>query len=182
VILSVAFVAGCMVAVATNLFAEQAAPAVKQGQRAVERVAVAPSKPEGPAESAAHAGPGDWNQWGGTPARNNAPEGTNIPSEWEIGKFDKKTGEWDRSTSKNIKWVARLGSQSYGNPVIANGKVFIGTNNGAGYLKRYPAATDLGCLLAFNDADGKFLWQDSSEKLPTGFVNDWPLMGICCAP
>src|SRR5690606_16656917 len=37
-------------------------------------------------------------------------------------------------------------------------------------------------LLALNDADGSFLWQDSSEKLPTGFVNDWPLMGICCAP
>ena len=78
--------------------------------------------------------------------------------------------------------MARLGSQTYGNPVVANGKVFIGTNNGAGYLKRYPAEVDLGVLLCFDEADGKFLWQDSSEKLPTGRVNDWPLQGICCTP
>ena len=48
--------------------------------------------------------------------------------------------------------------------------------------KRYPADVDLGCLLCFDDADGKFLWQHSSEKLPTGRVHDWPLQGICCAP
>src|SRR5262249_34859070 len=61
-------------------------------------------------------------------------------------------------------------------------KIWVGTNNGAGWLKRYPAETDLGCLLCFNEEDGKFLWQHSSEKLPTGRVHDWPLQGICCAP
>ncbi|HEX7447428.1 MAG TPA: PQQ-binding-like beta-propeller repeat protein, partial [Pirellulales bacterium] len=71
---------------------------------------------------------------------------------------------------------------SYGNPVVADGKVFVGTNNGGGYLKRYPADVDLGCLLCFDEADGHFLWQHSSEKLPTGRVHDWPLQGICCAP
>jgi outer membrane protein assembly factor BamB len=78
--------------------------------------------------------------------------------------------------------VGKLGSQSYGNPVIAGGKVFVGTNNGAGWLKRYPASVDLGCLLCFRESGGKFLWQHSSEKLPSGRVNDWPLQGICCAP
>ena len=33
---------------------------------------------------------------------------------------------------------------------------------------------DLGCLLCFDVKDGKFLWQHSSEKLPTGRVHDWP--------
>ena len=60
--------------------------------------------------------------------------------------------------------------------------VYVGTNNGAGYLKRYPADVDLGCLIAFDEKNGKFLWQHSSEKLPTGRVHDWPLMGICCSP
>lgn len=181
-ILSVAFVAGCVVAVATNLFAQQNARQPSPARAKAVLAAKAPSKPATPVNEAALAGPRDWNQWGGGGSRNNTPQATNIPSEWTIGEFDKKTGEWDRESSENIKWVARLGSQSYGNPVIANGKVYVGTNNGAGYLKRYPAAVDLGCLLAFNEADGAFLWQDSSEKLPTGFVNDWPLMGICCAP
>jgi hypothetical protein len=124
----------------------------------------------------------DWPQWGGTPQRNNVPEGHNIPTEWKIGKFDYRTGAWDKSSAKNIKWVGKLGSQSYGNPVVAAGKVFVGTNNSGGWLKRYPPDHDLGCLLCFDDKNGNFLWQHCSEKLTTGRVHDWPLQGICCAP
>ena len=112
----------------------------------------------------------DWPQWGGSYFRNNTPDAQNIPTEWNL-----KTGQ-------NIKWTAALGSQSYGNPVVANGQVYVGTNNGAGYIKRYPDKVDLGCLIAFTEADGKFLWQHSSEKLPAGRVNDWPEMGVCAAP
>ncbi|MFM8706072.1 MAG: PQQ-binding-like beta-propeller repeat protein, partial [Planctomycetia bacterium] len=124
----------------------------------------------------------DWNQWGGTPVRNNVSAATGIPATWTPGDFDAETGKWKPETSENVLWVAELGSQSYGNPVVAGGKAYVGTNNGKGWLKRYPAATDLGCLLAFDTRNGAFLWQDSSEKLPTGRVHDWPLQGICCAP
>ena len=126
-------------------------------------------------------GPHDWGQWGGSSVRNNTPSGTNIPTEWEVGTFD-KDGKWEKDTSKNIKWVGQLGSQSYGNPVVANGQVYVGTNNGAGHLKRYPASVDLGVLLCFSEKDGTFLWQHSNEKLPTGRVHDWPLQGVCAAP
>ena len=125
---------------------------------------------------------GDWAQWGGTSLRNNVPFGKGIPSTWDIGGFDRKTGEWDKEASENIKWVARVGSQTYGNPVVADGKVFVGTNNGGGWLARYPSKVDLGCLIAFRESDGAFLWQHSSEKLSSGRVHDWPLQGICCAP
>ena len=124
----------------------------------------------------------DWPQWGGNSMRNNTPVGHNIPVEWDTGSFDRKTGEWDKDAAVNIKWVARVGSQTYGNPVVSGGRIYVGTNNGAGYIKRYPAKVDLGCLLCFNEADGKFLWQHSSPKLSTGRVHDWPLQGICCAP
>ena len=125
---------------------------------------------------------GDWPQWGGTSYRNNTPVAKNIPTQWEIGDFDRQTGQWIPDNARNIKWVARLGSQTYGNPVVAGGRVWVGTNNGAGYVKRYPASVDLGCLLCFQESDGRFLWQNSSEKLPTGGAQDWPLQGICCAP
>ena len=125
---------------------------------------------------------GDWPQWGGNSYRNNTPNGNNIPIDWDIGKFDRRTGKWNSANAQNIKWVSRLGSQTYGNVVVANGQVYVGTNNGAGHLKRYPSSVDLGCLLCFRESDGKFLWQHSSEKLPTGRVHDWPLQGICCAP
>jgi outer membrane protein assembly factor BamB len=112
----------------------------------------------------------DWPQWGGTPERNNVPDSGPLP-----GSFDVKAG-------KNVRWSVPLGSETYGNPVVANGKAYVGTNNGSGYIKRYPATVDLGVLLCFDDNDGKLLWQHSSEKLPTGRVHDWPNQGICCAP
>lgn len=124
----------------------------------------------------------EWNQWGGAPDRNNVPVGKDIVTEWNVGKFDYKTGAWNSEKAKNIKWVARLGSQTYGNPVVADGKVFVGTNNSGGWIERYPSDVDLGCLIAFDEKDGNFLWQHSSEKLPTGRVHDWPLQGICSAP
>ena len=134
-------------------------------------------------EAAANATPTlNWPQWGGDAAHNNTPVGENIPTEWEIGDFDYKTGDWDPTDAKNIKWVARLGSQSYGNAVVFDGKIYVGTNNSGGWLDRYPSKVDLGCLLCFELETGKFLWQHSSEKLPSGRVHDWPLQGICCAP
>lgn len=126
--------------------------------------------------------PGDYPQWMRTAERNNVVDAMNIPSNWNVGGFDRKTGAWKKDKAKNIKWVVPLGSQTYGNPVVAAGKVFVGTNNYSGYVDRFSSKVDLGCLICFNEADGQFLWQHSSEKLPTGLVHDWPLMGICCAP
>ena len=106
-----------------------------------------------------------------------------LPDDWNAGKFDRRTGEWLSETARNIKWIARLGSQTFGAPVVAGGKIYVGTNNnGPAYISRYPTTTDLGCLLCFRESDGEFLWQHSSEKLPTGRVHDWPLQGIQCSP
>ena len=124
----------------------------------------------------------DCPQWGGSPARNNTSEDRNIPTEWNAGQFDHRTGRWKNTSARNIKWVARLGSQSYGPPIVAGPRVFCATNNGAGYLARWPADVDLGCLLAFGRSDGRFLWQLSREKLKAGRSLDWPLQGICCSP
>ena len=146
--------------------------------------ALAPGKPE--VAPAITANPvlkkGDWGQWGGNSMRNNVPVTDVAPLAFAPGKFDRKTGAWDKTKAKNVKWVATLGSQSYGNTVVGSGKVVLGTNNSNGYLKRYPADIDLGVLVAFDEKTGKFLWQHSSEKLHTGRVHDWPLMGICCSP
>jgi outer membrane protein assembly factor BamB len=124
----------------------------------------------------------NWPMWCGSPKRNNTPVGVNIPTEWNVGEFDYRTGAWDNTNAKNIKWVAPLGSRSYGSAVVYNGKVFMGSNNTAGHLARYPSSVDLGCLLCFDIKDGKFLWQHSSPKLPSGRVHDWPHEGVCSVP
>jgi outer membrane protein assembly factor BamB len=123
----------------------------------------------------------DWPQWGGSSTRNNVPEGKNLPVEWDAGQFDAKSGRWLADGVKNIRWVARLGSTSYGTPVVAGGRVFCATNNGAGWLERYPSKVDLGCLLCFRQSDGRFEWQLSREKLGDR-AWDYPEQGICCAP
>jgi outer membrane protein assembly factor BamB len=122
----------------------------------------------------------DWPQWGGSPMRNNVPDGKDLPTEWDAGKFDATSGRWLDDGAKNIRWVAQLGSTSYGTPVVAGGRVFCATNNGAGRLERYPSKVDLGCLLCFRQSDGRFEWQLSREKLVSD--HDWPEQGICCAP
>src|SRR5687767_8507333 len=66
---------------------------------------------------------GDWTMWGGTPHRNMISAEKNPPTEWDVGEKD------DHSDNKNIKWEADLGSKAYGNPIVLNGKVFVGTNN-----------------------------------------------------
>src|SRR5882672_10094064 len=68
----------------------------------------------------------DWPQWGGNDlGRNMYSPAKGLPDKFDAGKLKKGTGEVDLSTTKNVRWVAKLGSQSYGNPVVAGGKVFV---------------------------------------------------------
>jgi outer membrane protein assembly factor BamB len=113
-------------------------------------------------------GTGDWPMWGGTPDRNMVSNQKGLPVTWDV------------KTKKNVKWVAALGSQTYGNPVVAGGKVFVGTNNEAVRDPKQPG--DRGVLKAFRESDGEFLWQHTSEKLPAGRVNDWPFQGVASSP
>ena len=115
---------------------------------------------------------GDWSMWGGDPSRNMVNSTTGV-------NFDFEPAE-DAAEGKNVLWTAALGSQTYGNPIVAEGKVFVGTNNGGEYREQHKG--DRGCVLCFNEADGEFLWQLTREKLPQGRVNDWPEQGICSTP
>ena len=74
--------------------------------------------------------------------------------------------DWDVKTKKNVKWVADLGSQSYGNPVVAGGMVFVGTNNELARDPKQPG--DRGVLMAFREATGEFLWQHAHAEARIG--------------
>jgi len=110
----------------------------------------------------------DWPMWGGTPSRNMVSPMTGAPTEWDV-----KSG-------KNVKWVAELGSQSYGNPTVGGGVVIIGTNNEL--MRDGKQAGDRGVVMAFREATGEFLWQATFEKLSSGRANDWPFQGIASSP
>jgi outer membrane protein assembly factor BamB len=110
----------------------------------------------------------DWPMWGGSPSRNMVSPMTGAPTEWDV-----KSG-------KNVKWVADLGSQSYGNPSVGGGVVIIGTNNELARDPKQPG--DRGVVMAFREATGEFLWQAAFDKLSSGRANDWPFQGIASSP
>ncbi len=118
--------------------------------------------------SASDPGKGEWPMWGGTPDRNMVSNMKGAPTSWDVNAL------------KNVKWVAALGSQTYGNPVVAGGMIFVGTNNE--FLRDPKQAGDRGVLMAFRESNGEFLWQATHEKLAAGRVNDWPYQGVCSSP
>jgi outer membrane protein assembly factor BamB len=111
---------------------------------------------------------GDWPMWGGSAERNMVSHMKGLPTTWDV-----KTG-------KNVKWVAKLGSQTYGNPVVGSGIVVVGTNNELVRDPKQPG--DRGVVMAFRESDGEFLWQATHEKLSAGRVNDWPFQGVASSP
>ena len=74
---------------------------------------------------------------------------------------------WDVKTKKNVRWVAELGSQAYGNPVVSNGVVLVGTNNEA--MSDPNVKGDKGIVMAFRESDGEFTVAGGSRQ-----AGGWP--------
>jgi outer membrane protein assembly factor BamB len=126
-------------------------------------------------------GGADWPAWGGHDlGRNMYAKATGLPDTFDGGKAKAGSDDIDLKTTKNVKWAVKLGSQSYGNPTIYKGKVFVGTNNES---PRDPKlAGDRSILMCFDEKTGEFLWQLTVPKLKSGKVNDWELLGLFSSP
>src|ERR1051326_5049728 len=106
----------------------------------------------------------DQPQWGQAWSRNMVSAEKGLPD-----SFDPKTG-------KNIKWSAQLGTETHSTPVVAGGRVYIGTNNGE---PRDPKEQgDRGVLMCFDEKTGEFLWQLAVPKREEDRYFDWPNSGI----
>ncbi len=111
----------------------------------------------------------DQPQWGERYSRNMVSAEKGLPI-----RFDPTTGE-------NIKWSVDLGTQTYASPIVAQGRVLIGTSNGAPQDPRIP--DDYGILLCLNEADGSLCWQLAVPRL-RGEANylDQPGISLCSPP
>ncbi len=108
---------------------------------------------------------GDQPQWGEAWTRNLVSTERGLPE-----AFDPKSGQ-------NVKWMAKLGTETHSSPVIGNGRVLIGTNNGEPRDPKH--AGDRGVLMCFDEKDGRFLWQLVVPKRVEDIFFDWPHAGIC---
>jgi outer membrane protein assembly factor BamB len=102
-----------------------------------------------------------WPMFGGSPSRNMVgAEDQKIPDDWCVAE----------GKHKIVKWIAELGSQSIGSPIVANGKVFVVTNNAR---PRDPKVQgNRAVLMAFRESDGEFLWQIAHD-----YPDRWPPAG-----
>jgi outer membrane protein assembly factor BamB len=110
----------------------------------------------------------DHAQWGQTFTRNMVSAETGL-----VDSFDPATG-------KNVKWIVPLGSQSWATPVVAQGHIFIGTNNDLPRDPRHQG--DRGVLLCLDEKDGRLRWQLVAPKLGTDVYLDWTRAGMCSPP
>ena len=123
----------------------------------------------------------DWTQWGRTPSRNMTSPETGISADFSPGKYQRGTDTIDPATTRNVKWIVKLGSQSYGNPTVANGRVYVGTNNEGNTDPRF-TGKDFSILKCLDEKTGNTLWQLTVPKLGSGKVGDWEYLGICSSP
>ena len=107
----------------------------------------------------------DHPQWGSDYSRNMVSAETGLPE------------RFDPAAETNIKWVAPLGTETYCTPVVANGRVLIGTNNERPRDPRHQG--DRGVLLCLDEKNGSLCWQLVVPKFIPMLYRDWPKCGIC---
>jgi len=106
----------------------------------------------------------DQPQWGEKWSRNMVSSETGLPD-----SFDPKS-------AKNVRWVVNLGTETHSTPIVAGGRVYIGTNNGEPRDPRHQG--DRGVLMCFDETDGHLLWQLVVPKREEDPYHDWPKTGI----
>ena len=122
---------------------------------------------------------GDQPQWGEKHSHNMVSREKGLPEWFDPGQAG-PDGNIDLGTARNVKWVARLGNQTHGTPVVAEGRVLVGTNN---EVPRDPRIKDdRGVLMCFDEATGKLLWQLNVPKLVEHKFSDWQYIGLCASP
>jgi len=89
--------------------------------------------------------------------------------EWYALGAKKTDGKMDLSTTKNIKWVAKLNTNTFGSPMVSQGRVFIGTAGDSAADAR---------IMCFDEQTGKELGTFICGASKTKTDN----FGVCSTP
>jgi hypothetical protein len=120
--------------------------------RVLVAAAVLSAVPFSPAAAA------DWPQWGGGQYRNLVSREAGLPASFHPGRKKRDRLGFDPATTKNVRWMVRLGSENYSCPVVANGRVYIGTNDEDLDDERL-RPTRGGVLMCLDEKTGSLVWR-----------------------
>lgn len=122
----------------------------------------------------------DQPQWGQRYSRNMVSRERGLPDWFDPGERDGQ-GNIDPSSTANVKWVVRLGNMTYSTPVVAEGKIFVGSDNDVPRDPRIQG--DRGVMMCLDEAAGEFLWQLNVPKMNEEIkYSDWHHCGITSSP
>ncbi len=128
----------------------------------------------------------DWPQWGGRSERNMVSGEKGLP---DLRPRDgQEAANLNDPASPYVKWKHKLVASTYGNPTVANGRIFVGT-----------AGPDCGRVVCLDEATGQLVWElvaphrdfptpERPEKWEKGSSWDYYLpaggkdLGICSSP
>jgi outer membrane protein assembly factor BamB len=138
------------------------------------------------AMTSAHAA--DWPAWGGSdPGRNMVSLEKGLPDAFKPGEKSPQGDGMLPGTTENVRWVTKLGTLICGNPTVANGRVFVGTDDstlqGDARFKR----TKGGMVWCLDEKTGKTLWRlpvpvRPKERLPQDAHYGQQNLGVCSSP
>jgi len=127
----------------------------------------------------------DWPRWGGQDSGNMVSDAKGLPDGFVPGSKSPSGGGIDLATTRNVKWTAKLGSAAYGNPTVAGGRVFVGTDDLTVTDDPRFKRTRGGLVKCFDEATGAVLWQlvvPERQKIPKGVLFGHQHLGTCSSP
>lgn len=131
----------------------------------------------------------DWPAWGGADlGRNMVSLETGLPETFKPGEKSSVPGEGMLpGTTQNVRWVTRLGNFICGNPTVADGRVFVGTDDTS--LQNDPRLkrSKGGMVWCLDEKTGGLLWRlpvpaRPRERLPENAHYGQQNLGVCSSP
>ncbi|MFZ5831693.1 MAG: PQQ-binding-like beta-propeller repeat protein [Planctomycetota bacterium] len=127
----------------------------------------------------------DWTQWGGSGGRNMVSGERGLADSFDPGRISSGGEGANSGNPENVRWRVRLGSNAYGNPTVADGRVFVGTDDITLSDDDRFDRTKGGLVKCFDVSNGELLWQlviPERTQLPEGTHLAMQHLGVCSSP
>ncbi len=138
--------------------------------------------------AAASAQAADWPAWGGPDlGRNMVSPETGLPDTFKPGDKSTDGSGILPATTENVRWVVKLGNLICGNPTVADGRIFVGSDDatlqGDPRLKRSKG----GMVWCLDEKTGHTLWRlpvpvRPKDRLPKDAHYGQQNLGTCSSP
>ncbi len=131
---------------------------------------------------------GDWPAWGGSDlGRNMVSAERGLPDAFKPGEKSAKGDGMLPGTTENVRWVVKLGTLICGNPTVADGRVFVGTDDASLMNDSRLKRTKGGMIWCLDEKTGRTLWRlpvpaRPKELLPANAHYGQQNLGTCSSP